>query len=78
MKHNFPIDEIGRVLGQHRYFLNKFIQSARRFSDKRLKHILKMIYDLDYESKTSGEESARLSLQYFTFRSKLIANGHEF
>jgi DNA polymerase III delta subunit len=75
LKHNFPIDEIGRVLSQPRYFLNKFIQSARRFSDRRLKHILKMIYDLDYESKTSGEESARLSLQNFTFRSKLFNNG---
>ncbi|MCP5054544.1 MAG: DNA polymerase III subunit delta [bacterium] len=73
LKSHVPIDQIGKVLGQHPYFLNKFIQSARRFSDKRLQHILKMIYDLDYESKTSGEGSARLSLENFTFRSKLFS-----
>jgi DNA polymerase-3 subunit delta len=72
LRRNMPPDEIGRVLGQHPFFLNKFIQSARTFSEKRLLHILKLIYHLDYESKTSGEESARLSLQNFTFRIKLI------
>lgn len=72
LKHNFPVDEIGRLLGQHRYFLNKFIQSARRFSHKKLMQIIHLIYKLDFESKTSGEESARLSLQNFTFRSKLL------
>lgn len=72
LRRNMSPDEIGRVLGQHPFFLNKFIQSARTFSEKRLQHILKLIYQLDYESKTSGEESARLSLQNFTFRIKLI------
>jgi DNA polymerase-3 subunit delta len=75
MKHNFPVAEIGQLLGQHRYFLNKFIQSARGYSAGKLRQILQLIYDLDYESKTSGEESARLSLQNFTFRSKLLTNG---
>ncbi|UCH94061.1 MAG: DNA polymerase III subunit delta [Candidatus Aminicenantes bacterium] len=72
LKQKFPVREIGRVLGQHPYFLNKFIHSTRSFSEKRLQHILRLIYDLDYESKTSGEESARLSLQNFAFRAKLM------
>jgi DNA polymerase III delta subunit len=75
LKRKYPINDIGKLLGQHSYFLNKFIQSARSFSGKRLKHVLKIIYDLDYESKTRGEESSRLSLQNFTFRSKLFSNG---
>lgn len=73
LKQKFPVQEIGRALGQHPYFLNKFIHSARNFSEKRLQHILRLIYDLDYESKTSGEESARLSLQNFAFRIKLLS-----
>jgi DNA polymerase-3 subunit delta len=73
LKQKFPAQEIGRALGQHPYFLNKFISSARNFSEKRLRHILRLIYDLDYESKTSGEESARLSLQNFAFRIKLLS-----
>jgi DNA polymerase III subunit delta len=71
LRQHVPVNEIGRALGQHPYFLNKFIQSARRFSEKQLGHIIQLIYDLDWESKTSGEESARLSLQNFTFRIKL-------
>jgi DNA polymerase III delta subunit len=73
LKQNFPAQEIGRALGQHPYFLNKFISTARNFSEKRLRHILRLIYDLDYESKTSGEESARLSLQNFAFSIKLLS-----
>jgi len=72
LKRNMHPDEIGKALGQHPFFLTKFINSARRFSEKRLQHILRLIYLLDYESKTSGEESARLSLQNFAFRIKLI------
>ena len=74
IKQKFPSQEIGRALGQHPYFLNKFLTSARKFSEKRLRHILRLIYDLDYESKTSGEESARLSLQNFAFRIKLLSH----
>jgi DNA polymerase-3 subunit delta len=76
LKQKFSVQEIGKVLGQHPYFLNKFIQSTRGFSEKRLQQIIRMIYDLDYESKTSGEESARLSLQNFTFRIRLLSSGH--
>ncbi|GEM_PF-575794 len=72
MKQNFPTQMIGKALEQHPYFLQKFINTARTFSDKRLQHILKMIYELDYESKTRGEDSARLSLQNFTFRVKML------
>jgi DNA polymerase-3 subunit delta len=74
LKQNVPVQEIGKALGQHSYFLDKFIRTARNFSDKRLQHILNMIYDLDYESKTSGEESSRLSLQNFTFRLKSLSS----
>lgn len=77
LKQKFPTQEIGRALGQHPYFLKKFIYSARNFSEKRLQHILRLIYDLDYESKTSGEDSARLSLQNFAFRIKLLNTTHK-
>jgi len=73
LKSNFPVQEIGKALGQHPYFLNKFIDITRRFSTKRLKHIINIIYELDYESKTRGEASSRLSLLNFTFRSRLAA-----
>lgn len=73
LKRNMPPDEVGKALGQHPFFLTKFINSAGRFSEKRLLHILKLIYRLDYESKTTGEESARLSLQNFAFSIKLLS-----
>ncbi|MCP5101789.1 MAG: DNA polymerase III subunit delta [bacterium] len=72
LRRNMPAGEIGKALGQHHFFLDKFINSARNFPDQRLRHILKLIYKMDYESKTSGEESARLSLQNFAFRIKLF------
>jgi DNA polymerase-3 subunit delta len=74
LKNHVPAAEIGKALGQHPYFLNKFINSARKFSDKGLGDILRLIYKLDYESKTSGEDSARLSLQNFTFHVKALRN----
>ncbi len=72
LKRNYPVPEVGRLLGQNSYFLNKFIQTARGFTNKKLLHIVQMLYDLDYESKTSGEDMSRLSLQNFTFRSKVM------
>ncbi len=74
LKQKFPVQEIGKALGQHPYFLNKFIQSTRAFSEKRLRQVVQLIYDLDYESKTTGEDSARLSLQNFAFRIKLLSS----
>ncbi len=74
LRSNYPVEEIGRALGQHRYFLNKFISTTRSFSDKRLMDILRIIHNLDYESKTRGEESSKLSLENFTFQTKLAAS----
>lgn len=76
LKCRYPVEEIGKALGQHSYFLNKFINTARRFPEKRLHHIVRMIYQLDYQAKTSGEPSARLSLQNFAFKVKLWRNNN--
>lgn len=72
LKRRFPVNDIGKVLQQHPFFLKKFIDSARNFSEKRLQDILKIIYKLDYEQKSSGEDSARLSLQNFIFQVKAL------
>lgn len=72
LKHNFPVTDIGIVLQQPQFILNKFIDSVRSFSDRRLQQILEIIYKIDLELKTSGEESARLSLQNFIFQIKLL------
>jgi DNA polymerase-3 subunit delta len=72
LKHNFPVNDIGIVLQQPQFILHKFIDSVRHFSDKRLQQILEIIYDIDLELKTSGEESARLSLQNFIFQIKFL------
>lgn len=72
LKKNVPVATIGKELGQPSFFLNKFIAAARNFSDKRLKHILQLIYNLDCESKMTSEDSARLSLQNFPFRIKML------
>jgi len=73
LKHKFPINDIGKVLNQPSFLLSKFIQSVKNFSDQRLEKILRIIYKLDYLSKTSGEDSARLSLYNFLFQIKLLA-----
>lgn len=73
LKHNFPVGDIGKVLQQPNFMLNKFIQSVKHFSDKKLQQILKIIYKIDLELKTSGEDSARLSLQNFIFQIKLLS-----
>mgnify|MGYP001111179809 CR=1 FL=1 len=72
MKHRFTIPDIGKVLQQPSFFLNKFIAQVRNFSDFKIQEVLKLIYRLDYESKTSGEESARISLQNFIFQVKFL------
>ena len=73
LKHNFPVNDIGKVLQQPHFILNKFIHSVRNFSDVKLQQILKIIYQIDLELKTGGEETARLSLQNFIFQIKLIS-----
>lgn len=72
LEHSFPVSDIGKILQQPSFILNKFIRMVRNFSPQRLRCILDMIYQLDYESKTSGEDSARVSLQNFIFQLKLI------
>jgi len=73
LKHNFPVNDIGKVLQQPHFILNKFISSVRNFSDAKLQQILRIIYRIDLELKTGGEETARLSLQNFIFQIKLIS-----
>ncbi|HSQ35539.1 MAG TPA: DNA polymerase III subunit delta [Candidatus Binatia bacterium] len=72
MKHRFSIPDIGKVLQQPSFFLNKFIALVKNFSDFKIQEVLKLIYRLDYESKTSGEDSARISLQNFIFQVKFL------
>jgi len=72
MKHHFSIPDIGKVLQQPSFFLNKFIALVKNFSDFKIQEVLKLIYRLDYESKTCGEDSARTSLQNFIFQVKFL------
>lgn len=72
LKHNFPVPDIGKVLSQPSFLLNKFIQMVRNFSEYKINEILRLIYRLDLESKTGGEESARILLQKFVFQVKGI------
>jgi DNA polymerase III delta subunit len=72
MKHHFSIPDIGKVLQQPPFILNKFIAQVRNFSDFKIQEALKLIYELDYESKTCGEDSARISLQNFIFQVKFL------
>jgi len=66
--------EIGRILQQHSFFLERFIRTVRRFSDDRLGRILDLIYRMDFESKTGGEDAARLLLQQFIFQLRAHRN----
>jgi DNA polymerase III delta subunit len=72
MRHHFSVPDIGRVLQQPPFILNKFIALVKNFPDAKIQAVLDLIYRLDYESKTSGEESARISLQSFIFQVKLL------
>ncbi|MBN2399198.1 MAG: DNA polymerase III subunit delta [Candidatus Aminicenantes bacterium] len=72
MKHRFSVPDIGKVLQQPSFILNKFIALVRNFPDYKIQEVLKLIYKLDYESKTSGEDSARISLQNFIFQVKFL------
>jgi DNA polymerase III delta subunit len=72
MKHHFSIPDIGKVLQQPSFYLNKFIALVKNFPDFKIQEVLKLIYKLDYESKTSGEDSARISLQNFIFQVKFL------
>ncbi|MEN8152611.1 MAG: DNA polymerase III subunit delta [Acidobacteriota bacterium] len=68
LKRNFHVNDIGKVLNQPAFLLNRFMALVKNFSDERLRYILKIIYKLDYESKTSGENSAKVLLENFIFQ----------
>ncbi len=72
MKHRFSVPDIGKVLQQPQFILNKFIALVKNFPDQKIQEVLNLIYHLDYESKTSGEDSARISLQNFIFQVKAL------
>jgi len=72
LKQHFSVADIGTVLQQPQFILNKFITLVKNFPDFKIQEVLKLIYRLDYESKTSGEESARISLQNFIFQVKFL------
>lgn len=70
LERNFNIGDVGKVLNQPTFFLKRFIDLVNSFSSKRLKHILKVVYKLDFESKTIGENSAKVLLENFIFQIK--------
>jgi DNA polymerase III delta subunit len=74
LQKRYPAQEIGAKLNQPSFRLTKFINSVRKFSQNRLAKILDIIYKIDYESKTGGENMAKLNLQNFIFRIKLLKN----
>ncbi len=70
LERNFSLGDVGKVLNQPTFFLKRFIGLVNSFSSKRLKHILKIVYKLDFESKTIGESSAKVLLENFIFQIK--------
>lgn len=70
LKKRLPVAEIGKALQQHPYYLNKFMTAVRRIPDGKLRHILDVVYQLDYRQKSGGEDAARLALQGFIFQVK--------
>ena len=67
---NFTIGDVGKVLNQPTFFLKRFIGLVNSFTSRRLNHILKIVYKLDFESKTMGENSAKVLLENFIFQIK--------
>lgn len=70
LERNFTIGDVGKVLNQPTFFLKRFINLVNGFTSKRLRHILKIVYKLDFESKTIGENSAKVLLENFIFQIK--------
>ena len=70
LERNFTVGDVGKVLNQPTFFLKRFISMVNSFTSKRLKHILKIVYKLDFESKTIGENSAKVLLENFIFQIK--------
>ncbi len=72
LKSNFTNNDIGKILAQPSFILNKFLNSVKYFSDKKLGKILDLIYKMDMEAKTGGEDAVKLSLQNFIFQIKIV------
>lgn len=72
LNHHFPVADIGRVLQQPAFILNKFIRLVKEFPDAKLQRILRLIYRLDTISKTGGEDAAQVLLQNFIFQVKQV------
>jgi DNA polymerase III delta subunit len=72
LRQHFSFQDIGQVLQQPAFVLNKFMALVKDFPDFKIQEILKLIYKLDLESKTGGEDAARVSLQNFIFQVHLI------
>ncbi len=72
LKSHFSAYDIGKILAQPSFILNRFLNSVKHFSEDKLLRILDLIYKIDLEAKTSGEESVKLSLQNFIFQVSMI------
>ncbi len=70
LERKFTPGDVGKVLNQPTFFLKRFIDLVNSFTSKKLKHILKIVYKLDFESKTLGENSAKVLLENFIFQIK--------
>ncbi len=72
LKNNYSNYDIGKILAQPSFILNRFLSSVKYFSDEKLQKILDLIYKIDMEAKTGGEEAVKLSLQNFIFQVKIV------
>lgn len=64
--------EIGRILRQPPFILNRFLRMVSTISELHLRRVLKLLYQLDYESKQAGESSAYLLLETFILELKVL------
>ncbi len=72
LKSGVPTKDIGRILKQPPFILNRFLGTVRNFPEGKIAKILDVIHKLDLESKSGGEDMARLSLQNFIFQVKIL------
>ncbi len=72
LKNNYSNYDIGKILAQPSFILNRFLSSVKYFSDEKLQKILDLIYKIDMEAKTGGEEAVKLSLRNFIFQVKIV------
>lgn len=65
--------EIGRILKQPPFILNRFLKMVSTISEHHMRKILQLLYQLDYESKQAGEASSRLLLETFILELKVLS-----